>query len=817
MRRFVTWATLVIFSSQQTLGVAAPADEAAANAAAANITIQGFITKQSATEVVPGYTETPPETGYYATPNLNVPAQSQVTNCATATDPSCEAVTTGVNSAATPKPNLGQYDPEISQTRDIAANPGALLGDLSPYYSGCTVTTVPVAAGTETKKCQRYAGLGRTGCSSKFIASPDGSGTWEDGCASLNANNGYGSCTKVTGPTCIEGPSTKTIGGVPVYAACWEYESTFNCGDQASVDECAPLISQGCTISESRCIKAQPEDPNACAVRQESYECPRPAGTTTVVSNCSSAACTTKPTVISPPVFDRQSCFTYLMRSLGSACSKSLDVDVTWTCPSGSTSGPTRDDAPPDKGTWTCVKPTTEKYCEPPLTGPSESGFCINPDTGESSAAPTRTVDKTVSAIAVETDIWDNGCAGYEARVPPGLLPPDGDPGPVGPATGPGPVNKCERASTTCTVPPETRVINDHPVARSCWGYTNTFDCVENDNRSDCEKQPPVGQCTQLGDPVCVDQDDFFDPPVCTAWRKDFQCQIKDATYGTVQDCGPEQPSADVDFARTVAFLEAGREAGRYMDPATLRVFNGYKGQCKKRFFGITNCCKSTGTDSQSMFNNLSMANTASTIYKNAFSTYTYDALFVSDAPTWVLNAFETLAGGSTGFSSALAGVASGDISFMSFLGNLSLFTWIAIIIFILQMAGVFDCEEEAQVTAMKRDAHLCADIGEYCSKRLAVIRTCVTRTHTYCCFNSRLARLINEQGRAQLGLPWGSAKNPRCEGFTIPQLQSLNFAAMDLTEFYADIVPTMPNVSSAISNQTGRVNNCYFGQGKCQ
>lgn len=820
MRRLMTWLLLVVFTLEQCPVYADASGEAAEIAAGANVTIQGFITTPSAAETVPGYTTSPPETGYYANPNLSSSAQTRVAECASSSEPGCEAVTVGVSSAAAPKPPMGPYDPDFVLAREIAANPGSILGDLSPYYSGCTVTTVPTPAGSETKQCRRYAGLGRTSCSNKYIVTGSEPATWDNACSALESTDGYGSCTRVSGPNCMDGPSTKTINGAEVYAACWEYESTYDCGSQASVDECSPLEDMGCTLAETRCIKALPSSPTVCAVRQESYSCPKPAGTAMVVSNCTNPACTPKTTVVSPPVYDRQSCYRYLRRSLGQSCSKELSVDVTWSCPPGATAGPTRDTAPPGEGKWTCIVPRKEKYCPPPLTGPTQAGaqdICTDPDTGATSAAPERTVEDTVPAIPNEWDTWANGCASFEARVPPGMLPPDGEPGPAGPATGPGPLNKCERATTTCSIAGEIRVINDHPVNRKCWGYTNTFDCVENDAETDCAKQPPVGECTQLGDPVCIDSDDFFNPPVCTAWRTDFQCRLRDATYATVQDCGPEQPSADGDFARTVAFLEAGREAGRYMDPDKLTVFNGAVNQCKKRLFGLTNCCKSAGTDSRSLFNNTSVANTAATVYKNLFSTYTYDALFVSDAPGWVVSAFEALAGGSTGFSTALSGVVAGDVSFTSFLSSIGAFTWIAIIIFIMQVAGLFDCPEDTQVTAMKRDANLCHDLGDYCSRRLPVIRTCVTRTRSFCCFNSRLARLVNEQGRQQLGLPWGTARSPRCEGFTIPQLQSLNFAAMDLSEFYADIVPTMPNASSAISSQVGRVNNCYFGQGKCQ
>ena len=55
----------------------------------------------------------------------------------------------------------------------------------------------------------------------------------------------------------------------------------------------------------------------------------------------------------------------------------------------------------------------------------------------------------------------------------------------------------------------------------------------------------------------------------------------------------------------------------------------------------------------------------------------------------------------------------------------------------------------------------LCHGVGSYCSARLPIIRTCIETTETCCCFNSRLSRIINEQGRAQLGRGWGGARAP--------------------------------------------------------
>ncbi|MBK6973187.1 MAG: conjugal transfer protein TraN [Sterolibacteriaceae bacterium] len=961
MQKLIARIVLFCVLANQTIVYAqSPRDEAAAAAASANITIQGFVSTPSAGAVVPGLTSAPPETGYYGNPSLSTLSNARVSACASSTDPACQAVSSGISSAVAPKPPLGPYDPAIAGVRDIANDPGSILGDLTPYYAGCTTSTVPTAGGFETRKCDRYAALGMLRCSKKltgevtrgtsctpgtwinagrvernpfdemlvqaycdptrsdgmqtyrfyahggrdscigwqtrdlpvsgvsafqvlaplsphwegrcvnpfYVAvapSPGCSGsncdftfkfgeptlgtdgttivdvgpfvlnssiprpngavtvadTWDNGCASLEANGGFGACTRLSGPSCVEGPSTKKIQGQDVFAACWEYQSTYDCSGGSPPNECAPLAAKGCTLQSSACREAVPDNPTLCGIFQDTYQCPTSAGSTTVVSNCSpTCAEVTKP--ISPALYNTQSCYSYLERNLGQTCQKSLDVAVTWTCPAGSTAGPTRDDAPPGSGTWTCVQPQQKPYCDPPLTGPTTAllppstlqDVCTDPASGAVTVAPIRAVDVVVPAIAVEAENWANGCAGLEARVPPGKLPPDGVDTPIrGPVAG-GVLNKCERKTSACTVPAETRVINDHPVTRSCWGFGNSFDCLDLSKLSDCAN-PRVGECTQSGEPACIDSDASFTPPICTAWRTDFNCKVRDAVFSTVKDCGPEQPPADEDFARTVAFMEAGREAGRYLDPATMRVFKGADNRCDKRLWGLVNCCNQAGSGSGSLLNNASVASTATTLYKAAFSTYTHDALFVADAPEWVMSAFESLAGGFSGFNSALAGVAAGDISVMSFLSSLSVFAWIAIIMAIIQWSGILDCPESSQVTAMKREARLCVDLGEYCSSN-SIFGSCTKRTRTFCCFNSRLSRIINEQGRAQLGTPWGSAQSPRCDGFTIDELQRLNFAAMDLTEFYADIVPTMPNLPAAIANQTSRAPSCYFGNGKC-
>ena len=142
----------------------------------------------------------------------------------------------------------------------------------------------------------------------------------------------------------------------------------------------------------------------------------------------------------------------------------------------------------------------------------------------------------------------------------------------------------------------------------------------------------------------------------------------------------------------------------------------------------------------------------------------------------------------------------------------------IAVVIYVVM--SMMSCNENEGKLAMREGAGLCHTIGSYCSSCIRIFGFCVScieNTTGKCCFNSKLARVVDEQGRQQFGKGWGSAQGPECSGFSIVQLQSMDFSRMDLTEFYASIVPKLPNVNAVQSGNANRATNCYYGQGKCQ
>jgi conjugal transfer mating pair stabilization protein TraN len=67
------------------------------------------------------------------------------------------------------------------------------------------------------------------------------------------------------------------------------------------------------------------------------------------------------------------------------------------------------------------------------------------------------------------------------------------------------------------------------------------------------------------------------------------------------------------------------------------------------------------------------------------------------------------------------------------------------------------------------------------------VLGVCVTRKDAYCCFESKLSRILQQQGRTQISKRWNEPKRETCQGFTLDEFSRLDLSVMDFTEVYAD------------------------------
>ncbi|MEI8295903.1 MAG: conjugal transfer protein TraN [Alphaproteobacteria bacterium] len=100
------------------------------------------------------------------------------------------------------------------------------------------------------------------------------------------------------------------------------------------------------------------------------------------------------------------------------------------------------------------------------------------------------------------------------------------------------------------------------------------------------------------------------------------------------------------------------------------------------------------------------------------------------------------------------------------------------------------ECAPDELELSDLRKAKKCVHIGTFCAEKHLTV--CTRKQTSFCCFGTKLSRLIQEQAHAQLGLGWGTPEKPECQGLTAEQLSLLDFSKMDLTELYSDIQATM-------------------------
>lgn len=184
-------------------------------------------------------------------------------------------------------------------------------------------------------------------------------------------------------------------------------------------------------------------------------------------------------------------------------------------------------------------------------------------------------------------------------------------------------------------------------------------------------------------------------------------------------------------------------------------------------------------------------------------SPYMYDAMFASDVPWLVNKAIDAWSATAWTSTTSFYGLtfSFSPTAGLQFVGFDPYSFAFQVGMMILQ--EMLSCDQQEQILAMRRGQNLCHEVGTYCSKKLPIVKICIEKTKSYCCYNSRLARIINEQGRAQIGKSWGSPNSPNCSGFTQSEFAAIDFSSIDLSEFMAEIMANikMPDVGSMSQN----------------
>lgn len=380
----------------------------------------------------------------------------------------------------------------------------------------------------------------------------------------------------------------------------------------------------------------------------------------------------------------------------------------------------------------------------------------------------------------------------------------------------------CTLASHTCSEPGGTRIINGLAVTKDCWAWTDSYTCT-NIIDTDCGALAAKG-CTLTNkacisksatDGHCTDYEDTYSCPVGGGTTTTKDCSgkvacISDGAGG--QSCFDSSAPTDTDFGTVIATTELAREAGVYENG--LSIFSGADESCESKRYGIpTKCCRTSGG---SKSNHDIMSGMVSQVLGNVGSyawsqgsKYVYDFMYQSsipwlqdraiDAMTSVGSCFSdfSLAGGgfspsfgAFGFSIATTAPGSlvGSYSQIATLYETASGTQVGLYfnpyVFAAQIAitvvmELLSCSDEEMLLGMHRGAGLCYHTDTECSG--SILKTC---TEHYCCYNSKLARIINEQGKPQLGM---DRKN--CNGFSTEDFAKLDFSKINLSEFIGEVM----------------------------
>lgn len=364
----------------------------------------------------------------------------------------------------------------------------------------------------------------------------------------------------------------------------------------------------------------------------------------------------------------------------------------------------------------------------------------------------------------------------------------------------------------------------------TCWKYSFQYACASK-TVDTCSVLRANTNCT-VQQQSCQDTDPTTGK--CTEFQYSYQCMTSPAVTSKKTVCSsglfdsqalPTPTVANNTFAKAAVMQEVLREAQVYSQKGK-DIFGGVPETCRKGYAGIKNCCKaSPGAKSNSMVASTAFGAGASVVkYLGAqaidwASPYVFDAMYNNGIFSEALASAFSTGGETLGTSYAAGGFSAGAFGFTYsaaetpglFGANTTLFGDSAsgfvefnpyvfaayvVISIITQLAS---CDSSEQLLAMHRGASLSSYIRTDCTS--SFLGGCVEHTDTYCSFNSVLARLINRQGRAQLGMSLAD-----CHGFTVQELSTLDFSRMDLSEFVA----TMSQQALSGVPDSGQVGSAY-------
>lgn len=307
---------------------------------------------------------------------------------------------------------------------------------------------------------------------------------------------------------------------------------------------------------------------------------------------------------------------------------------------------------------------------------------------------------------------------------------------------------------------PTTRVINGVPLTQPCWAWQTTYQCNTITQGNDCGDLDSNAQCTYVRD-ECIDdeEDPNYDPGACKVSQKVYRCPVP-----VTADPGPKQYVCGNDVYCVNGDCETiEREASTEFKDALVALHS------------LDQAGTEFNEDNFTVF-----SGTRETCHKPVFGLVNCCAGKVSGVLTAGVGA-AAIAGGPT----AIAALATPFLT-------------------------MFLCSTEEKMLDIKDRMGFCHKVGTYCSS--SILGVCQSKKTAYCCFESKLSRILQEQGRPQLNKPWGKPKKEQCEGFTIDEFSRLDLSVMDFTEVYSEFIDAakLPDEVSTLADIQTKIQGYY-------
>ncbi|MDY3115542.1 MAG: conjugal transfer protein TraN [Sutterella sp.] len=629
-----------------------------------------------------------------------------------------------------------------------------------------------------------------------------------------------------------------------VEGVCWKEEETYACtmppesGDASTANACAPLVTAGCALVDD--VHCALTDTNGICQRYEAtFRCTGTAGSpgnigtgltvvgegtsspTTTIGQWETAACDEKTAVLTG---EGLTCTTE------STCVSEVDgvcqaERVTLTCQKTTPGNcealsPLLSDTRCQRASsltgWASfsndVDETIVCHAKTLATLPSVSGTVTGiTGTAGTSGAVGSTGTATPPPLQSETQTVPHwtlvGTEAESSVTEEGLLLLN----PETLALTEGVGVSCALTQTTCTSPGGWRWVDGTLTYRTCWEKTVEKACtVMNGDGADgdCAKLRHDPQCTWVRS-TCPSNDTTCPEPTevyrCTTPATELNMGERCDGSDCVGDlCAPTGALNDKTMVQALVQLEVARQLSIYGDVTNNAFFVGEALSCRDRS-GTSSCCMrevtNTETTSNAAFSQMVLFAGAATVegIKYVGSPYVYDALSWSPHTSGILKAL---------YGNAPDGTYSPSFSYWGVTATYTATGWQ----FSFSGAGLLAsaaisayerwsaCTAEDARVAMQKSQRLCHYLGEKCAKRTPGLG-CTERQQVYVCFNSRLAKLVQESARQQLGIGWGTVDAPQARGLTVAELERLDWDRVDLTDFIADVMSQVDKTAAKGAN----------------